>query len=211
MFAVSTLKKKRMHARDAVRMDSHAAATLSYIRASMDAAASLAVPGSSAMTAGAVGLVATLLSSVPGLAEHWLIIWLLAACVAASAGGVLLLRNSSPDALTISGSPVRKFALGFAPSIAAGAVMTGVHWYYGNVHMIPGTWLILYGCALIAASVVTMQIMSFIGAGFFMFGVIALFAPAWLQMSLLGLGFGGLHLLLGYMIGRSGTGTGQAG
>lgn len=191
-----------MHAGDAVRIDSHAAATLRYIRASMDAAASLAVPGSSAMTAGGVGLVATLVSSVPSLAEHWLVIWLLSACAAASIGGVLLLRDSSPDALTIIGSPVRKFALGFVPSIAAGAVMTVVHWHYGSVQMIPGTWLILYGCALIAASAATMQIMSYIGAGFFMLGVIALFAPAALQMVLLGLGFGGLHLLLGYLIGR---------
>jgi hypothetical protein len=109
--------------------------------------------------------------------------------------------------LTISGSPFRKFALGFVPSVAAGAVLTGVHWYYGNVQMIPGTWLILYGCALIAASAATRQVMSFIGAGFFMFGVIALFAPPALQMALLGLGFGGLHFLLGYMIGRASAST----
>jgi hypothetical protein len=75
--------------------------------------------------------------------------------------------------------------------------------------MIPGTWLILYGCALIAASAATIQVMTFIGAGFFMFGAIALFAPAALQMALLGLGFGGLHLLLGYMIGRASASSGR--
>lgn len=193
-----------MHAGEAVRIDSHAAATLRYIRASMDAAASLALPGSTAMTAGSIGLVAALVSSLPGLAAHWLIIWLVAAVIAASAGSFLLLRNSSAEALTISGSPVRKFAMCFLPSLAAGAVMTGVHWNYGNEHAIPGTWLILYGCALISASAATMQLISFIGAGFFVLGVLALFAPSELQIFLLGLGFGALHILLGYLIGRAG-------
>jgi hypothetical protein len=201
---VSTPEKKRMHAGEAVRIDSHAAATLRYIRASMDAAASLALPGSTAMTAGGIGLLAALVSSLPGLAAHWLIIWLVAAVIAASAGSFLLLRNSSAEALTISGSPVRKFAMCFLPSLAAGAVMTAVHWSYGNEHAIPGTWLILYGCALISASAATMQLISFIGAGFFGLGVLALFAPSELQIFLLGLGFGALHILLGYLIGRTG-------
>jgi hypothetical protein len=202
---VPTSQKKRMHAGEAVRIDSHAAATLRYIRASMDAAASLALPGSTAMTAGGIGLLAALVSSLPGLAGHWLIIWLVAAFIAASVGSVLLLRNSSAEALTISGSPVRKFAMCFLPSLAAGAVLTGVHWTYGNVQAIPGTWLILYGCALISASAATMQLLSFVGAGFFGLGVLALFVPAELHIFLLGLGFGALHILLGYLIGRAGT------
>jgi hypothetical protein len=194
-----------MHAGDAVRIDSHAAATLRYIRASMDAAASLALPGSTAMTAGSIGLLAALVSSLPGIAEHWLPIWLVAAFTAASAGSVLLLRNSSAEALTISGSPVRKFATCFLPSVVAGAVLTGVHWSYGTVQAIPGTWMILYGCALISASAATTQPIGPIGGGFFVLGVLALFAPAELQIFLLGLGFGALHILLGCLIKRAGT------
>ena len=193
-----------MHAAEMARLDSHAAATLRYIRASMDAAASLALPGSTAMTAGGIGLLAAIVSSLPDFGRYWLIIWLAAAFVAASVGSVLLLRNSPDEALTISGSPIRKFAMCFLPSLAAGAVLTGVLWVYGNVQAIPGTWLILYGCALISASAVTKQFIGGIGGGFFILGVLALFAPAAWQMFLLGLGFGALHILLGFLIGRAG-------
>jgi len=33
--------------------------------------------------------------------------------------------------------------------------MTAVHWSAGNQHAIPGTWLLLYGCALLTASTAT--------------------------------------------------------
>jgi hypothetical protein len=195
-----------MHATNTVHIDSHAAATLRYIRASMDAAASVAVPGSAAITAGIVGVLAALVSSISGLREYWLIIWLIAAFIAAGLGSVLLLRQSPLDALTIAGSPVRKFVLCLLPSLFAGAVMTGVLWSHGNLQAIPGTWLILYGCALIAASAVAAQIMGLVGGLFCIAGLLALLMPSELQTFMLGLGFGGLHMFLGFMIGRAGRG-----
>src|SRR5207249_8651002 len=69
-----------------VALDSHAAATLRYIRASMEAAGTVAVSGSAGVTMGAVGLLAAALASSPALRPHWLIVWLIAATVAALAG-----------------------------------------------------------------------------------------------------------------------------
>ena len=65
-----------MQSADAVRIDSHAVATLRYIRESMDAAASVAVPGSAGLAMGSVGLLAMLICTTPGLREYWLAIWL---------------------------------------------------------------------------------------------------------------------------------------
>ena len=81
-----------MHSADTVHLDSHAAATLRYIRASMESAASLAVPGSTGIASGTVGLLATIVSLIPAMRPYWLIVWLVAAVVAAVAGGVLLFR-----------------------------------------------------------------------------------------------------------------------
>ena len=80
-------RKKPMQSANTVQLDSHAAATLRYIRASMESAASLAVPGSTGIASGIVGVLAAIVSSVPSLRPYWLIIWLLAAVVAASVGG----------------------------------------------------------------------------------------------------------------------------
>jgi Na+/melibiose symporter-like transporter len=97
---------------------------------------------------------------------------------------------------------VRKFALCLLPSVFAGVVMTGVHWRSGDLQAIPGTWLLLYGCALISASVATTRSIAIMGASFVTLGVVALLLGSELQVFMLGAGFGGLHILFGLLIGR---------
>jgi hypothetical protein len=186
-----------MHSADTVHLDSHAVATLRYIRASMESAASLAVPGSTGIASGTVGLLAMIVSLIPALRPHWLIVWLVAAVVAAVAGGVLLFRQA----------PIRRFAIGLLPSLFAGAVLTAVLWSSGNLHAIPGTWLLLYGCGLIAASTATARSIGILGAAFAATGLLALVLPESLQIPLLGVGFGGLHLGFGYLVRRAGHGS----
>ncbi len=191
-----------MRSANTVQMESHAAATLRYIRASMDGASAVAVPGSAGIAMGSVGLLAMVLSCAPSLREHWLAIWLVAAAVASGVGLPLITQPSSLRGLTLSGTPVRKFALCLLPALFAGMVLTGVHWSYGNLHAIPGTWLLLYGCALISASVATIRTIAVMGALFVALGLTALLLRTELQVFMLGAGFGGLHILFGILIGR---------
>ena len=191
---------------DTVHIDSHAAATLRYIRDSMEGAASFVVPGSAGIALGVIGLLAAALSSAPTLHEHWLEIWLLAALAAAGVGSALLVRESSLRGLRLIGTPIRKFALCLVPSLAAGLILTAVHWSYGNLHAIPGSWLLFYGCALISASTVTTRTIGLLGASFAVLGVLALLLPSGAQILMLGTGFGGLHIVFGILIGRIGHG-----
>ena len=186
------------------QLDSHAAATLRYIRASMESASALAVPGSTGIASGIVGLLAAIISSVPALQQHWLIIWLVGAVIAAAVGGALLLRQPSLSALTIGGAPIRRFAIGLLPSLFAGAVMTFVLWTSGMSRFIPGTWLLLYGCGLVAASVATARSIGILGGSFVVAGLLALMLPQNWQIPMLGAGFGGLHIVFGYLTRRAG-------
>ena len=186
-----------MHSANTVQLDSHAVATLRYIRTSMESAASLAVPGSSGIASGTVGVLAAIVSSVPALRSHWLIVWLVAAAIAAVAGGALLFKQA----------PVRRFAIALVPSLFAGAVMTLVLWSSGNLHAIPGTWLLLYGCGLIAASIATARSIGILGGAFVAVGLLALVLPDSVQIAMLGIGFGGLHILFGYLTRRTGHGS----
>ncbi len=192
-----------MQSANAVRIDSHAVATLRHIRASMDAAASVVVPGSAGIAMGAVGLLTMVLSSAPGLREHWLGIWLASALLAGSIGFALMTRPASLHGLLLSGTPLRRFALGLFPALFGGAVMTVLHWSNGNLHAIPGTWLLLYGCALISASVAATRLLAIMGGTFIVLALVALLLPDSLQIFMLGAGFGGLHVLFGLLIGRS--------
>jgi len=190
-----------------VALDSHAAATLRYIRASMEAAGTVAVSGSAGVTMGAVGLLAAALASSPALRPHWLIVWLIAATVAALAGGVLMARQASRQGFTLFGAPVRKFSLCLAPGLFGGAVMTLVLWQAGAVRAIPGTWLLLYGCALISTSAPTTRIVGVLGSLFAWLGLVTFLLPESLQNIALGCGFGGLHLAVGILIRRRSRGS----
>jgi hypothetical protein len=187
-----------------VQLDSHAASTLRYIRASMESATALAVPGSTGIASGIIGVLAAIISSLPALQQYWLIIWLVAALVAAVVGSALLLQQPSLSALTIGGAPIRRFAIGLLPSLFAGAAMTFVMWSNGTVRSIPGTWLLLYGCGLVAASAATARSIAILGGSFVVTGLLALLLPQHVQMLMLGVGFGGLHILFGYLTRRAG-------
>jgi hypothetical protein len=195
-----------MQSANTVQLDSHAAATLRYIRASMESAASLPVPGSTGIACGIVGVLAAVASSLPALRPHWLLIWLLAAVLAAGVGGALLLRQPSLSSLTIGGAPIRRFVIGLSPSLFAGAVMTWVLWANAGPRLIPGTWLLLYGCGLIAASAATTRAIGILGGSFVAMGSLALLLPQNVQILMLGAGFGGVHIVFGYLMGRAGNG-----
>ncbi|MGH8323162.1 MAG: hypothetical protein ACRETD_05080, partial [Steroidobacteraceae bacterium] len=143
-------------------------------------------------------------SSTPGLREHWLGIWLTAAALGGALGCALLTRPASLRGLALSGTPLRRFALCLFPAMFGGAVMTALHWSNGNRHAIPGTWLLLYGCALISASVASTRTIAIMGGAFVALGLLALVLPDHLQILMLGAGFGGLHVLFGLLIGRTG-------
>ena len=192
-----------MQSADAVRIDSHAVATLRYIRESMDAAASVAVPGSAGIAMGAVGILAMMICAAPGLREHWLAIWLASAALGGGLGFALVTRPASRRGLLLYGTPLRKFAQCLFPALFGGAVMTVVHLSYGNLHAIAGTWLLMYGCALISAGVAATRTIAIMGVAFVVLGLVSLFLPDGPQIYMLGAGFGGLHVLFGLLIGRA--------
>jgi hypothetical protein len=189
---------------DIVGLDSQASATLRHIRVSMDAARAVAVSGSAGVAMGVIGLLAAVLASAAGLRSHWLLIWLCAAVVAAPTGAFLMARRAALQGFTLLGAPVRKVILCLLPGLFAGGVMTLNQYRTGDLHSIPGTWLLLYGCALVATSAPTSRIVGVLGSLFILLGLVALGLPENLQMAVLGGGFGALQILFGILISKSG-------
>jgi hypothetical protein len=147
-----------------------------------------------------VGLVAAALATAPALRPYWLTVWLGAAVVAALAGGVLMARQASLQGFTLLGAPVRKFILCLAPGLFAGAVMTYLLWRVEALQAIPATWLLLYGCALVATSACTKPLVGALGSLFVFLGLLTYLLPASLHTLALGVGFGGFHLVSGMLI-----------
>jgi hypothetical protein len=165
-----------------VALHAQAAANLRYIRACMRAAAAVPVPGTAMLMMGTTGCAA--------------------AVVAALAGALIIARQYALQGLPLLASPLRKFLLCVLPGLFAGAALTAVDVSTGNLHAIPGSWLLLYGCTLTAAAAVTAASVGWLGIVFATLGLIALLLPDALQNLLLGAGFGALHMLFGLYLRR---------
>ena len=105
-----------------------------------------------------------------------------------------------PDRAALYRGPARKFVLCLCPALVAGAVLTWALWARGAADLIPGTWLLLYGCGVTAAATMTMRPVAVMGGLFLVLGITALLLPPQHANVLLGAGFGGLHVIFGAFI-----------
>ncbi len=187
-------------------IESRALGTLAYIRASIESSSSIDVPGMAGILMGIIGVLAAIVVSLPRWAPHWLGIWLFAAALALVLGSASVARQYARRGYTRYLGPARKFLLCLCPALLAGAVLTGVLWSAGMTSVIPGMWLLLYGCAVLSASTVTIagiaRLICIMGTLFVAVGSMAFALPTMAHTAMLGLGFGVLHIIFGILIGR---------
>jgi len=187
-------------------IESRALGTLAYIRASIESSSSMDVPGMAGIVMGVIGILAAVVVSLPRFAPHWLSIWLAAAVVALLFGGALVARQIAQHGRGRYLGPARKFLLCVCPALLAGAVLTWVLVTVNMADIVPGMWLLLYGCAVLSAStVISAAVARFVcvmGAVFVVLGILTFVLPATAHIAMLGLGFGVLHIVFGILIGR---------
>src|ERR1700728_1183795 len=114
-----------------IPIETRALGTLAYIRRSIDASASMAVPGTAGVVMGGISLLAAVLSSLPHWGAHWPRLWMCAGGVASLVGGALMAREAAQSGHARYLGPVRKFVLCLCPALLAGAVLTFVLWHAG--------------------------------------------------------------------------------
>ena len=189
-----------------ISIETRALGTLAYIKRSIESSGSMAVPGTAGVVMGCIGMLAAIAASTSRWAPHWATIWMLGGATAFVGGGALMAREAAQSGHARYLGPVRKFLLCLCPALFAGAVLTGVLWRAGLMSLLPGTWLLLYGCAVLSASTVTiastMRLIGIMGALFVALGCLAFVSPATMHTALLGVGFGVLHIVFGLLVGR---------
>ncbi|MEO8217753.1 MAG: hypothetical protein ABI718_11785 [Acidobacteriota bacterium] len=186
-----------------VALHEHAAENLLYIRDAMERAGSFtAVPGWGGVVMGLTGLAASLIASGQTDRASWLMTWLAAAIVAGSAGAFAVALKSRAAGVAFLSRPARQFALSFAPPILAGGLLTIVLVREDLFNMLPGTWLLLYGVAVVTAGTYSVPVVPLMGLLFLFLGSVALFSSALVGALAMGLGFGVLHIVFGIIIAR---------
>ena len=188
---------------EVVDLHQHAVEDLRFIRDTMERAGSFtAVPGWGGVVMGATALGAAALAARQADAWNWLKVWLVEGVVAFVIAATTMWWKARGPHARLSGAAGRKFALGFVPALASGAVLTVVLARAGMTGLLPGVWLLLYGAAVVSGGAWSVRIVPLVGACFMGLGLAGLFSPAAWGNRLLAAGFGVLQLLSGLIIAR---------
>jgi len=175
---------------------------LRFIRETMESASSFtAVPGWGGVAMGVTAFVAAWIASLRPGVDAWMTVWMIEAALAVAIAGATMAAKLRSQRETLLSGPGRKFAFAFAPPILVGAVLTLVLWRSGLREALPGTWLSLYGTAVMAGGAYSVPCVILMGAAFLTMGVGALLVPAAGDI-LMAAGFGGIHVAFGLWIAR---------
>ena len=185
-----------------VGIEVRAAENLRYIRETIERANTFtAVPGWGGLWMGLTSIAAGVIADRQADLSGWLLVWLIEACIAVTIGLIALRLKARATGQAFWSRPARKFALAFAPPVAAAVVLTAALWRAGAASVIPGTWLALYGVAVMGAGAFSIPAVPAMGVGFLVLGCIALLLPSFGSLALI-CGFGFLHIVFGLMIAR---------
>ncbi len=176
---------------------------LRFIRSAMENAGSFtAVPGVGGMLVGATAFFAAFAAHLSAGPRSWLAIWIGEALLALAIGIGFSARKARLAGSALLSRPFHRFVFAMAPPLVAGAILTLMLNQAGFVHFLPAVWLLLYGAGVACAGAFSVRVVPLMGVLFLVLGAIAAISPvAWLDI-LMAIGFGGLHIVFGWIIAR---------
>ena len=181
-----------------------AAENLRFIRQTMERGATFtSIPGVGGVLMGLVAIAASVLAPRQPTGDRWLATWLVAAVVAATIGLAAMARKAERAGVTLTGANARRFAMGMAAPLVAGAAITYELWTVRNFTVMAPAWLLLYGAGVVTGGIFSVAIVRAIGMCFMALGIAAILTPPEWGNLWLGAGFGGLQIGFGIYIARN--------
>ena len=185
-----------------VSINDRAVRDLRYIRDTMERAGSFtAVPGWGFVLMGATALIAVALTYRIQSRELWFVAWMGEAVLASAIGIIGTLLKAQTRRAFLQG-PGQKFAMSLLPALVGGAILTGALYQNGFFGLMPGSWLLFYGVAVMSCGTYSVRVVPIMGAGYILLGTVALLMPWMWAHALLAVGFGGLQIGFGGLIAR---------
>lgn len=182
----------------------HALENLRVIRETMERAGSFtSIPGWGGLVIGITAIGATLLAQRAVAApSQWLRIWLIEAGVAAVIGAVTIAIKWRRAATPFMSGAARRFFISYFAPLIAGAVLTFTLAQRGAFDPIPAVWLLLYGSAFVSSGAFSIKVIPVMGVCYMILGGFAALVRLPMSNLVLGAGFGGLHVVFGFIIAR---------
>jgi hypothetical protein len=184
-----------------VRLEVRAADNLRFIRETMESAGRFtAVPGWGGVGMGVTALAAAVIAAQQVLPLRWLTVWLVELALAVAIASGATVRKARASKSKVFSAPGQKFVLSFLPPLVVGALITVILVHAGLFSVLPGTWLLLYGAAVVTGGAFSVRVVPVMGLCLMVIGTVALFTPANWGNIWMGAGFGGLQIVFGVMI-----------
>ena len=176
---------------------------LRFIRNAMENAGSFtAVPGQGGILMGATALFAAFAAHLSKSPKAWLGVWLGEAVLALMIGLVFSHRKAIRSSTPLLSRPFRRFILAVAPSVFAGALLTFALYHEGFRQLLPAMWLLLYGAGITSGGAFAVRVVPVMGMSFLALGSVAALLPVGFADGVLAVGFGGFHIVFGWVIAR---------
>ena len=171
--------------------------TLAFIRRTMESASTFsAVSGWGLIASGIVGLLAAWLASMrvnPAELQIWIPAAAVSVVIASGANAIKARGSNTP----LWSGVMQRIAWVMAPALIAGALLTFALHGQGASQLLPGMWLALYGAGVTAGGTLSVRAVRWMGMAFLVLGAAALIEPG-LGLAMLAVGFGGLHVAVGF-------------
>lgn len=176
---------------------------LQFIRRTMEVSGSFtAVPGWGLVAVGVTAIGAAVMANQQTSVEKWLEVWLGEAIIGLAIALWSMYAKATRTGVMLLAAPGRRFALGLAPPLICGVVLTPILYRADALAPLPAVWLLLYGTAVVTGGTFSIRIVPVMGACFMVLGLAALVTPAAWSLGWMLAGFAGLHIVFGYLIAR---------
>lgn len=189
--------------RQPVALHDRAMDNLRFIRETMERSASFtAVSGWAGVFMGCLALATAWIARGVASPETWLAVWMGTAALSAAVATWAMAAKARRVGMSLLNGAGRKFALSFLPAIFVGGVLTLVLIRQDLTALLPGSWLLLYGAAVVSGGQFSVRTVPITGGVFLLVGTAALLAPPAWGDAFMALGFGGIHIVSGLVIAR---------
>ena len=142
-----------------VGLHTQAMDNLRFIRSTMESAGSFtAVPGKGGVVMGATALFAAFAAHLSANSRAWLAVWMGEAVLALAIGLAFSYRKAMLNSTPLLSKPFRRFVLGVAPSVFAGALLTFLFYQRGLSQLLPAMWLLLYGAGITSGGAFSVRV-----------------------------------------------------